>query len=219
MARPAQRAAKIPVPSSPASSPRVRRTQDERSAHTRGLLLDATIDCLHELGYANTTTTVIADRAGVSRGAQLHHFPTKRELVTSAVEHLCFKRLEDFRSSFAALPPDADKIKGALELLWRGVDSPAFYAWLEIAVAARTDKELRATCKRIDLRFGAAVRETFRDIFGMPQTDGPLDLTPTFALLFMQGVAIDQMILQDPVRTQTMLKMLRGIGRRMLTPR
>ena len=215
MARPAERAAKSKAPSSP---PRKRRTQDERSAETRGRLLDATIDCLHELGYANTTTTVIAERAGVSRGAQLHHFPTKRELVTSAVEHLCFKRLEDFRRSFSALPGDADRIKGALDLLWRGVDSPAFYAWLEIAVAARTDRELRATCKRIDLRFGAAVRDTFREIFGMPMADGPLDLTPTFALLFMQGVAIDQMIREDPARTAIMLKMLRGIGRRILTP-
>ena len=107
MARPAQRPTKAKAAS---STPRVRRTQDERSAHTRGLLLDATIDCLHERGYANTTTTVIAERAGVSRGAQLHHFPTKRELVTSAVEHLCFKRLEDFRASFAALPPDADNL-------------------------------------------------------------------------------------------------------------
>ena len=216
MARPSQRPTKAKAASAP---PRVRRTQDERSAHTRGLLLDATIECLHELGYANTTTTVIAERAGVSRGAQLHHFPTKRELVTNAVEHLCFKRLEDFRDSFALLPPESDKIKGALELLWRGVDSPAFYAWLEIAVAARTDRELRATCKRIDLRFGAAVRETFRDTFGMPQTDGPLDLTPTFALLFMQGVAIDQMILEDPARTAAMLKMLRALSRNMLTPR
>src|SRR5204862_5492808 len=64
---------------------RQRRTQAERSAATQALLLDATIDSLVEVGYANTTTTGIAERAGVSRGAQMHHFPSKGELVAAAV--------------------------------------------------------------------------------------------------------------------------------------
>ena len=64
---------------------RVRRTQEERSAATRAKLLDATIDCLIELGYAGTTTTLIAERAGVSRGAQLHHFPSKDALYRAVV--------------------------------------------------------------------------------------------------------------------------------------
>ena len=49
-----------------------------------------------------TTTTAVCDRAGVSRGAQLHHFPTKKELVTTAVEHILDKRMEDFRRAFSA---------------------------------------------------------------------------------------------------------------------
>src|SRR5229473_7754051 len=87
-----------------------RRTQEERSASTRARLLDATISCLSELGYARTTTTEIAERAGVSRGAQLHHFPTKAELVTTAVEHLFEKRTEEFRRAFESLPESADRV-------------------------------------------------------------------------------------------------------------
>ena len=68
------------------------RTQQERSTRARALLLDATIDCLVELGYAHTTVIEISERAGVSRGAQQHHFTTKAELMTSALEHL-FTRL------------------------------------------------------------------------------------------------------------------------------
>src|SRR5262245_17748562 len=67
---------------------KTRRTQDERSAAPRALLLDATIACLVDVGYAATTTTLIAERAGVSRGAQMHHYKTKTELVAAAVEHL-----------------------------------------------------------------------------------------------------------------------------------
>ena len=67
--------------------------QEERSAETRRRLLDATVACLFERGYAGTTTTEIASRAGVSRGAQLHHFPKKDELVVSALEHVFELRL------------------------------------------------------------------------------------------------------------------------------
>src|SRR5277367_4995704 len=82
---------------------KVRRTQRERSEAMRGRLLEATIDCLYELGYSRTTTIEVAARAGVSRGAQLHHFPTKKRLVTIAVRHLLSKRIEEFRLAFSDL--------------------------------------------------------------------------------------------------------------------
>src|ERR1041385_7510766 len=77
---------------------RKHRTQAESSEHTRELLLDATIECLVELGYARTTVQEICQRAGLSRGAQQHHFTTKAELMTSALEHL-------FRRPAAAAAP------------------------------------------------------------------------------------------------------------------
>src|SRR5438270_13922097 len=90
-----------------------RRTQEERSASTRALLLDTTIDCLVERGYAGTTTTVIAQRAGLSRGAQLHHYPTRAELVAAAVEHLAIKIGHELAAESAALPADRDRVSAA----------------------------------------------------------------------------------------------------------
>jgi AcrR family transcriptional regulator len=83
-----------------ASKPR--RTQEERSATTRARLLDATIDCLSELGYTNTTTTEIAKRAGLSRGAQLHHFPTKAAWLELLVAARTDAELEPAVSAMAA---------------------------------------------------------------------------------------------------------------------
>ena len=74
-----------PLPTFPSDKP-TRRSQAERSASTRALLLDATIDSLVEDGYASTTTTGIADRAGVSRGAQMHHFASKDLLYQEVFE-------------------------------------------------------------------------------------------------------------------------------------
>src|SRR5690606_18055013 len=115
-----------------------RQTNEARSAATRAQLLDATIDCLIELGYSKTSTTEIARRAGVSRGAQLHHYPTKTELVLAAVEHLFARRKEEFRAAVRSLPRDADRGAQAIDLLWPVLTGPSFAAWLELVVAART---------------------------------------------------------------------------------
>ena len=89
-----------------ASEPQRPRTKAERSAATRVRLLDATIDCLIELGWSGTSTTEVVRRAGVSRGAQVHHYPTKEDLVLAAVEHLCTRRMGEYREAVQRLPAD-----------------------------------------------------------------------------------------------------------------
>ena len=124
--------------------PRRRRTQEERSATTRAALLDATIECLVEYGYANLTTTRVVERAGVSRGAQVNHFPTKAELVSQAVRHLASKRVEEFLQTMPRLPRSEERrVSRILDLIWEVHTSPLFDASLELWVAARTDPELR----------------------------------------------------------------------------
>lgn len=177
-------------------------------------LLDATIDCLFELGYAGTTTTVIAERAGVSRGAQLHHFPTKADLVTSAVEHLFQRRLREFRDAFAGLPEGVDLSDAALSILWPMVSGPAFYAWLELVVAARTDAELRAKVTEIGDRFMESVRGIYADLFPDHASDGPfLQIAPTFVLAFLQGLALDKICSPDDPRLDQALEMLKQLSR------
>jgi AcrR family transcriptional regulator len=195
---------------------RVRRTQEERSATTRALLLDATIDCLHELGYAGTTTTEIADRAGVSRGAQLHHFPTKQELVGTAVSWVLDRRLEEFKKAWAALPDGSDRASAAIDLLWQATSGPAFYAWLELLVAARTDPSLRKIIQEISIRFSQGVVDTFHEAF--PDVRG-LDMGPWFALATLQGIALERIVVDDDPRVPMGLAILKGITSRALTPR
>lgn len=121
----------------------VRRTQDERSSAMRERLLDATIDCLVEFGYAGTTVTRIAERAGVTRGAQVHHYRTKDDLVTAAVTHLAGKSAQFGWSQIARVADAADPVGELLDVLWRMHQGPTFTATVELWVAARTDEELR----------------------------------------------------------------------------
>jgi AcrR family transcriptional regulator len=190
-----------------------RRTQEERSATTRARLLDATIECLFELGYARTTTTEIAERAGVSRGAQLHHFPTKAELVTTALEHIFEKRTEEFRKAFATLPFGIDRTAAAVDLLWSMVSGPTFYAWLELVVAARTDPEIRPTVEAIGKRFGENVDRTYREIFpGAVGANAFLDLAPMFTFALLQGLALDKISGADEVKVVTVLSLWKGLA-------
>jgi AcrR family transcriptional regulator len=128
-------------------------TQAERSAATRTRLLDATLDCLVELGWAGTSTTEVVARAGVSRGAQVHHFPTKEDLVLAAVEHLLERRLAEYRAGFAALPASERTAGAAQDLLRSLCTGPTWDCWIELAVAARTNPALRERFAGVERRF------------------------------------------------------------------
>jgi AcrR family transcriptional regulator len=134
--------------------------QDERSAETRRRLLDATVACLFERGYAGTTTTEIATRAGVSRGAQLHHFPRKDELVVSALEYVFELRLRDLSVAIAEPPPGnrEHRLAAIIDSMWPMFKGPTFYAWLELVVASRTDPALNDAVRAASERFGEGFR-------------------------------------------------------------
>src|SRR5256885_2531900 len=168
---------------------RARQTNEERSAQTRTKVLDATIDCLIELGYAGTTTTLISERAGVSRGAQLHHFPTKAELVAAAVEHLANRMGADLRRDAAKLKDREVPVAQVIDALWARYQSPLFAAWLELSVAARTDAHLRDALGPVDRRVRTAMSERGLGVFGERMADDGVGLG-MLTYYVLQGIAL-----------------------------
>jgi AcrR family transcriptional regulator len=134
---------------SPRARPR-RRTQEERRTATRAALLEATIECLVSYGYANTTLDRVVERAGVSRGAQTYHFPTKTELVAEALSDLIRRQSEELLLRLEKLPEGPERIDSALDILWEIHSGPLFEATLELFVAARTDAELRTRLREVE---------------------------------------------------------------------
>jgi AcrR family transcriptional regulator len=145
--------------------------QDERSAETRRRLLDATVACLFERGYAGTTTTEIANRAGVSRGAQLHHFPKKDELVVSALEHVFELRLSEMSAAVAERPSGSreHRIAMLIDAMWPMFKGPTFCAWLELVVASRTDPALNDAVRAASVRFGEGFRVGLGALLDWPE--------------------------------------------------
>src|SRR2546422_865240 len=95
------------------------RTQQQRRDETRRAILDAAVDTLIELGYARTTTLEVQRRAELSRGALLHHFPSKAGLLAATIEHLAEMRGRELRAVEVRLPAGrAARISAAIDLLW-----------------------------------------------------------------------------------------------------
>jgi AcrR family transcriptional regulator len=178
----------IDMPATAKSSPR--RSQAERSAATRDALLDATIACLVEDGYANTTTSRVAERAGVSRGAHLHHFQTRQALVAAAMERLAERRGAELLAAAEDLPEGRERLVQGLDLLWASYANPLFQAALDLWSHARTDADLRERLvpveRRLDRQTLAITRQLFPAIAEQPDFDRLIEM----AVSTIRGLAL-----------------------------
>ncbi len=178
------------MPTTTAKAGSTRRSQAERSASTREALLDATIACLVEDGYASTTTSRVAERAGVSRGAHLHHFQTRNALVAAAMEHLAERRGEQLLAAAEKLTEGPDRLAESLDLLWSSYASPLYQAALDLWTHARTDPELRERLTSVERDLDRQTLRLSRTLFGelaeAPGFDGLLEM----AAATMRGLAL-----------------------------
>ncbi len=121
-----------------------RRTQAQRREGTIGALLEATVTCLAERGYAATSTAAVCAEAGVSQGALFRHFPTRQALLVATAEHVATRNVAAFRTAVDAGVDTVDEVTAVLGHLRTVVLSPANQTWRELLVAARADPDLRA---------------------------------------------------------------------------
>ncbi|MBK1788654.1 TetR/AcrR family transcriptional regulator [Prauserella cavernicola] len=180
------------------------RTQAQRREQTRAALLDATIDCLVELGYPRTSMQEICARAGVSKGAFQHHFAAKTELMAAAVEHLTLKLKEQRAPEIDRLPEGPERVAAAVDLLWESYSGTLATAAMELWIAARTDGELRAAMRPVDRALGRSTLEHIARLSG----DLPRDKVETLYWLTVnltRGLALDAELGGDPARRTQLL--------------
>lgn len=127
-----------------ASAPakRIRIPNPERSAATRLKLVEATVQCLHELGYHQTSTVIVTQRAKVSRGAMLHHFPSKADLMMATAEYIRQHRREAHRIHIERFKTAREKFLQLIDVLWEEFQTPTGIARIEMMLGSRNDPEL-----------------------------------------------------------------------------
>ncbi|TNY35260.1 TetR/AcrR family transcriptional regulator [Thermomonospora catenispora] len=147
--------------------------------------MEATAEALADLGWAGLSTTEVSRRAGVSRGAQQHHYPTKMALVAAALEHLLDRLRQEYEQAYAALPDDRRNVAGALDLFWEMLREPPARALLELALAGRTDESLRELSADLNERVVAIIKEVFHELFpeSLPPETVDIAIRALFALL------------------------------------
>ena len=193
--------------------------QADRSRAMRARLLEATVDLLVERGFAGTSTTLVSERAGVSRGAQLHHFPTKNDLVVAAVEHLTERRGAELAAAFAELSAEPvatatgrrTRLRAVLEMLGDHFTSPVFAAALELWVAARTDPALLAAVEPLEQRVGRETHRLTVSALGADESRAGVRELVQATLDLVRGLGLAATVTDDSARRR---RILRVVGRR-----
>jgi AcrR family transcriptional regulator len=158
---------------------------------TRQRVLDAAIVCVVRDGYAAASTVRIAEAAGVSRGALVHHFQSRDELVAAAVEHLAQRRGVELALRGRDLPVGPGRVAAALDLLWDSFSGDLFKATLELWTAARTDSGLRARVDEAERRIGRGQIQLFAELLGLDSTRRrDFEERVQFAVGVMRGLAV-----------------------------
>jgi len=190
-----------------------RRTQAERSAETRRRVLDAAVDCLVDRGYARTTVEEVARRAGVSLGAERHHFPSKIALLTAACRHLLDGLAADYREPFAALPSGPGRASAALRIWWQSFQDPRSYAALEMYFASRTDVALREAFTPIADAHNASFQRGTALLFPEAAASNPrFEVSWRTILDVLQGMAIGRVLFGEQAVSAAQLRFLEELA-------
>ncbi len=176
--------------------------QQRKSIQTRITILEAAIDCLERCGYARTTTQMIAQTARISRGAMLHHYATKQDLVGAVIDYTFFRRMEQFVTRISELSDEARvRDQAGIELYWQSVLTREYAAYLELSVASRTDPELREIFLPKAKRFVEVERETVLSAFPEWQDKLPMyELAMDFCIAAMEGLLLNREVWDDRPR-------------------
>ncbi|MFF1907583.1 TetR/AcrR family transcriptional regulator [Kitasatospora sp. NPDC058218] len=187
--------------------PAARTPQQDRSRATRQRLLAAAVDCLAEVGWNGSTVTVVAERAGVSRGAAQHHFPTREDLFTAAVEHVTAERLAAVRAHADALPAAGpDRTVAVVDMIVRLYTGPLFRAALHLWVAAATEEPLRTRIVALEGRVGREAHRAAVEFLDADESRPGVRETVQATLDMARGLGLANLLSDDSARRSGVIR-------------
>jgi AcrR family transcriptional regulator len=194
----------------PGLAPSTAGLQQRKSSDTRITILNAAIECLADVGYARTTTQLIAKTAKVSRGAMLHHYATKQALIESVMDYAFYRHMDQFSREMRALTEgQRTRDNSGVMIDWELYQSKIHKAYLELMVAARTDDDLRTVFIPKAQRHDRIWRDELTRVFPEYSADSDL-LKFSHRLLhsILSGMFLNQEVWDDPAMEQKLLRLL-----------
>lgn len=178
----------------------LREPQQDRSRATRQRLLDSTISCLAEKGWSATTVSVVAEHAGVSRGAAQHHFRTREDLITAALDFMFDARMAWAREEATALPSGGGRTEWVVVRLVDYFTGPLFKAALQVWTAAAADEALKQRIVPMELKFGREAHRTAVELLGVDDTDPVTHRLVQATLDLARGLGLADVLSDDSAR-------------------
>jgi AcrR family transcriptional regulator len=180
--------------------------QQDRSRATRQRLLEASVESLAEVGYAATTVVVVAARAGVSRGAAQHHFPTRADLFAAAVEYMTEVRLAEIRAQASRLPSGAGRTEAIVAMLADVYTGPLFKAALHLWVAASTEEPLRQQIVRLEAHVGRQAHRALLEVLDVSERTPGVRETVQGVLDLARGLGLADLLTDDSRRRRGIVR-------------
>ncbi|MCK7627559.1 TetR/AcrR family transcriptional regulator [Streptomyces sp. RS10V-4] len=187
--------------------------RQERSRATRLALLEAAVACLAERGWGGSTVAVVAERAGVTRGAAQHHFRTREDLFTAAVEHVAEKRRGALKAMARQLPPPGSpaRTRIVVEELVGLYTGPLFRAALHLWVAASDEEQLRERVTALEARVGREAHRTAVALLGADESVPGVRETVQGLLDMARGLGLATLLTDDSARRGRVVAQWAGI--------
>ncbi|MER7899048.1 TetR/AcrR family transcriptional regulator [Streptomyces sp. NPDC096046] len=183
--------------------------KQDRSRATRQRLLEAAVSCLAEHGWGGSTVSVVAERAGVSRGAAQHHFPTREDLFTAAVEYVAEERSTALRALFPeGAAGDRHAVVAALVDLYTG---PLFRAALHLWVAASNEDQLRPRVTELESRVGRETHRIAVDLLAADESLPGVRETVQGLLDMARGLGLANLLTDDAARRERVVAQWAGL--------
>ncbi len=187
--------------------------QAKKSAMTRQAILEAAIQCIIDHGYAQTTTSLIADRAIVSRGAMTHHFPSRSDVLTATIEYLHERRLQEYRALVEEFDISSKltaraQIEAVVDVAWKFATLSSSIAYQEILMASRTDPELKRALEPLEKEFEEALLELVKGLFPRWEGREEIETAHDVATFLLTGMNLSHMRSRKKLRSKRVLAYL-----------
>ena len=183
-----------------------RQPQQDRSRLTRRRLLDATVDSLAQVGWTATSVALVAARAGVSRGAAQHHFPTRETLFEAAVDHIGQRRMAELKRAAVALPTGPGRTEAVLTVLVSIYTGASFRAALQVWTAASSEPTLRVQLVPLEAELGRRAHALAVDLLGVDESVAGVRETVQATLDLARGLGLADLLHDDSRRRRRVIR-------------
>ena len=190
--------------------------KQDRSRATRQRLLESAVTCLAELGWTGSTVTVVAEHAGVSRGAAQHHFPTREDLFTAAVEYVAEERSKALKRPAADAAGASPDTGAAVEMIVSMYTGTLFRAALQLWVAAANEPQLGPRVQALEARIGREAHRTAIRLLGADESVPGVRETVQGLLEMARGIGLGNLLTDDSARRERVVAQWESIIRETL---